>query len=166
MINDQIHDREVRLIGSDGSQLGVMSKLEAQRIADSQGLDLVKIAANAKPAVCKIMDYGKYRFDEIKKEKEFKKAQKIIEVKEIRLSQTIDIGDINTKLKQAREFLIDGNKVRVNLRMQGRQQAHPEISLEVLNKFAEKLSDISTIDKNPTTEGRIMFLMLSPLKNK
>jgi len=166
MINDQIHDREVRLIGSDGSQLGVMSKFEAQRIADSQGLDLVKIAANAKPAVCKIMDYGKYRFDEIKKEKEFKKAQKINEVKEIRLSQTIDIGDINTKLKQAREFLIDGNKVRVNLRMQGRQQAHPEISLEVLNKFAEKLSDISTIDKNPTTEGRIMFLMLSPLKNK
>lgn len=164
MINDQIYDREVRLIAKDGAQLGVMSKMDAQRIADAAGLDLVKIAANAKPAVCKVMDYGKYRFDEMKKEKEIKKAQKVIEVKEIRLSQTIDIGDINTKCKQARDFLVEGNKVRVNLKMQGRQQAHPEISLEVLNKFAEKLSDVSTIDKNPTTEGRVMFLMLSPLK--
>ncbi|HKL73683.1 MAG TPA: translation initiation factor IF-3 [Clostridia bacterium] len=166
MINNQIYDREVRLIASDGSQLGVMSKVEAQRIADTAGLDLVKIAANAKPAVCKVMDYGKFRFDEIKKEKEIRKAQKVIEVKEIRLSQTIDIGDILTKSKHARDFLMEGNKVRVNLKMHGRQQAHPDVSIEVLNKFAEKLTDISTIDKRPTTEGRIMFLILSPLKSK
>jgi translation initiation factor IF-3 len=166
LINDQIYDREVRLVASDGSQMGVMSKVDAQRIADSANLDLVKIAANARPAVCKVMDYGKFRFDEIKKEKDLRKAQKIIEVKEIRLSQTIDIGDINTKGKHARDFLLQGNKVRVNLRMHGRQQAHPDVSAEVLNKFAEKLSDISTIDKRPTTEGRVMFLMLSPIKSK
>lgn len=164
MINDQIYDREVRLVGSDGAQLGVMSRYDAQRIADGQGLDLVKIAATAKPAVCKVMDYGKFRFDEMKKEKEIKKAQKIIEVKEIRLSQTIDVGDINTKSKQARDFLEEGNKVRVNLKMQGRQQAHPEISLEVLNEFADKLKDVCTIDKKPATEGKVMFLLLSPIK--
>lgn len=154
----------MRLIASDGAQMGIMNKNEAQKIADAASLDLVMIAANAKPAVCKIMDYGKYRFDEMKKEKEIRKAQKVIEVKEIRLSQTIDIGDINTKSKQARTFLEEGNKVKVNLRMQGRQQAHPEISLDVLNKFAEKLSDVSVIDRKPTTEGRFMFLLLSPIK--
>ncbi|NLL55840.1 MAG: translation initiation factor IF-3 [Clostridiales bacterium] len=164
MINDQIYDKEVRLIASDGSQLGIMSKAEAQKIADAANLDLVKVAPNARPAVCKIMDYGKYRFDEIKKGKELKKAQKIIEVKEIRLSQTIDVGDINTKSRRAREFLNEGNKVKVNLRMYGRQQAHPEVSMEVLNRFAEILADISTIDKRPTTEGRNMFLILSPIK--
>jgi translation initiation factor IF-3 len=166
LINNQIYDREVRLIADDGAQLGVMSKFDAQKRAEAAGLDLVKIAANAKPAVCKIMDYGKFRFDEMKKEKEIKKAQKIVEIKEIRLSQTIDIGDFNTKLKHAKEFLEQGNKVRVNLKMQGRQQAHPEVSLEVLNKFAEQISEICIIDKKPTTEGRVMFLMLSPLKNK
>lgn len=141
-----------------------MNRHEAQRMADSMSMDLVKIAATAKPPVCKIMDYGKFRFDEIKKDKEVKKAQKIVEVKEIRLSQTIDIGDINTKSKHARDFLVEGNKVRVNLRMHGRQQAHPDVSLNVLKKFAENLADISTVDKQPTTEGRIMFLILSPLK--
>lgn len=163
-INDQIYDKEVRLVLSDGTQKGIVSKQEAQRIADAQSLDLVKIAPNAKPPVCKIMDYGKYRFDEAKKAKEIKKAQKVIEVKEIRLSQTIDIGDINTKAKKAREFLQDGNKLKVTLRMHGRQQAHPEISIEVLHDFANLLEDIGTIDKKPTTEGRNMFLLMSPLK--
>jgi len=135
-------------------------------MANALNMDLVKIAPNAKPAVCKIMDYGKYRFDEAKKEKEAKKAQKVIEVKEIRLSQTIDIGDINTKAKKAREFLTHGNKLKVTLRMQGRQQAHPDVSLDVLNKFSNLIEDIGTIDKKPAIEGRNMYLLMSPKKTK
>ncbi|MBR1747675.1 MAG: translation initiation factor IF-3 [Clostridia bacterium] len=159
-----ITDKEVRLIDENGVQLGIMSRSEAQRIADFRNLDLVNISPNAKPPVCKIMDYGKYRFDMIKKEKEAKKSQKIIETKEIRLSQTIDSGDINTKAKHARGFLEEGNKVKVTLRMYGRQLSHPEISEEVLNGFYEIVKDVAVIDKKPTTEGRAMYIMLSPLK--
>ena len=141
-----------------------MSKSEAQRIADFRNLDLVNISPAAKPPVCKIMNYGKYRFDMIKKDKESKKAQKVIEVKEIRLSQTIDVGDINTKAKHARSFWEDGNKVKVTLKMYGRQLSHPEISVEVLNGFYELVKDVAAIDKKPTTEGRAVTMMLSPLK--
>ena len=141
-----------------------MSKSEAQRIADFRNLDLVNISPAAKPPVCKIMNYGKYRFDMIKKDKESKKAQKVIDVKEIRLSQTIDVGDINTKAKHARSFLEDGNKVKVTLKMYGRQLSHPEISVEVLNGFYELVKDVAAIDKKPTTEGRAVTMMLSPLK--
>ncbi len=154
----------MRLIDENGTQLGIMSKSEAQRIADFRNLDLVNISPAAKPPVCKIMNYGKYRFDMIKKDKESKKAQKVIEVKEIRLSQTIDVGDINTKAKHARSFLEDGNKVKVTLKMYGRQLSHPEISVEVLNGFYELVKDVAAIDKKPTTEGRAVTMMLSPLK--
>lgn len=154
----------MRLIDENGTQLGIMSKSEAQRIADFRNLDLVNISPAAKPPVCKIMNYGKYRFDMIKKDKESKKAQKVIEVKEIRLSQTIDVGDINTKAKHARSFLEDGNKVKVTLKMYGRQLSHPEISVKVLNGFYELVKDVAAIDKKPTTEGRAVTMMLSPLK--
>ncbi len=154
----------MRLIDENGTQLGIMSKSEAQRIADFRNLDLVNISPAAKPPVCKIMNYGKYRFDMIKKDKESKKAQKVIEVKEIRLSQTIDVGDINTKAKHARSFLEDGNKVKVTLKMYGRQLSHPEISVEVLNGFFELVKDVAVVDKKPTTEGRAVTMMLSPLK--
>ena len=164
LTNESITDKEVRLIDEQGTQLGIMSKSEAQRIADFRNLDLVNISPMAKPPVCKIMDYGKYRFDMIKKEKEAKKAQKIIEIKEIRLSQTIDSGDINTKAKHARGFLEEGNKVKVTLRMYGRQLSHPEISIEVLEGFFDLIKDVAVIDKKPTTEGRAIFMMLSPVK--
>ena len=157
-------DKEVRLIDEKGQQLGIMSKSEALRIAEFRNLDLVNISPMAKPPVCKIMDYGKYRFDMIKKEKEAKKAQKVIEDKEIKLSQTIDIGDINVRAKQTREFLEEGNKVKVSLRMKGRQQEHPEISVAVLENFFEKVKDVASMEKKPTTENRSVFMMLSPIK--
>lgn len=165
-MNEGISDREVRLIDEQGTQLGVMSKAEAQRIADFRNLDLVNISPNTKPAVCKLMNYGKYRFDMIKKEKEAKKAQKIIDIKEICLSQTIDVGDVNTKAKHAREFLTKGDKVKVSLKMRGRQQAHPELSIEVLNKFFELLKDVAVMEKKPTSEGRQYFMMLSSINKK
>ncbi len=168
MTNGSITDKEVRLIDEHGTQLGVMSKAEAQRIADFRNLDLVNISPMAKPPVCKIMDYGKYRFDMIKKDKEAQKAQKakIVEVKEIRLSQNIDSGDVQTKAKHAIEFLKDGNKVKVTLRMYGRQLSHTEISVDVLNGFYELVKDYATIDKKPTMEGRAMTIMLSPIVKK
>lgn len=143
-----------------------MAKTEALRIAEFRNLDLVNISPNAKPPVCKIMDYGKYRFDMIKRDKESKKAQKIIEVKEIKLSQTIDVGDINVRAKQTREFIADGNKVKVSLRMKGRQQEHPEISVAVLESFFEKVSDVATMEKKPTLENRSIFMMLGPINKK
>ena len=163
MINESIVDKEVRLIDENGVQLGVMSRNEALRIAEFRNLDLVNISPMAKPPVCKIMDYGKYRFDMIKKEKEAKKAQKVIEVKEIKLSQTIDVGDINVRAKQTRDFILAGNKVKVSLRMKGRQQEHPEISVEVLLNFFEKVKDVASMEKKPTTENRSVFMMLVPI---
>ena len=143
-----------------------MARSEALRIAEFRNLDLVNISPNTKPPVCKIMDYGKYRFDMIKREKEAKKAQKVIEVKEIKLSQTIDIGDINVRAKQTRDFIEAGNKVKVSLRMKGRQQEHPEISVNVLMNFYEKVKDVAVMEKKPTAENRSVFMMLVPMNKK
>ena len=161
-INNQIRDREIRLIGSDGQQLGIVSAYEGQRIADEEGLDLVKISPNATPPVCKIMDYSKYKYEQNKKEKEMKRNQKCIEVKEVWLSMTIDIGDLNTKANIARKFLKDGNKVKATIRMRGRQQAYAQQGVEVMKKFADILSDVAKIDKQPITEGRNMSMFLAP----
>ena len=141
-----------------------MSSYDAQRIADEQGLDLVKINANGQPPVCKIMDYSKYKYEQNKKEKEIKRNQKTMEVKEVRLSMTIDVGDLNTKANIARKFLKDGNKVMATIRMRGRQQAYANQGVEVMKKFAEILADVSKIDKQPTTEGRNISMSLTPLK--
>jgi len=165
-INERIFDKEVRLIDEKGAQLGVMSKADAQRIADFRNLDLVNISPTAKPPVCKIMDYGKYRFEMQKKEKEQKKAQKIVLLKEVKLSQTIDVGDINTKARQARGFLEEGNKVKVSIRMAGRQNAHPEVSANVLDRFFDILKDIAVVEKKPSTEGKVMFMILTSSTKK
>lgn len=164
--NHNIYDSEVRLIDESGNQLGVMSKHEAQRIADYRNLDLVKVSPGARPAVCKLMNYGKYRFDMIKQAKEAKKAQKVVEVKEIRLSQTIDIGDIKTKAKRAIEFLEAGNKVRITLRMWGRQLAHADISVKVVEDFFEMIKDYGTMENRPLYEGRIVSLNVAPINKK
>lgn len=140
-----------------------MSRNEAQRIADYRNLDLVKVSPNARPAVCKLMNYGKYRFDMIKKEKEAKKAQKVVENKEIRLSQTIDIGDLKTKAKRAKEFLENGNKVRLTLKMWGRQLAHKDISVQVVEQFFDMIKDVGVMEKRPASEGRIVSLTISPI---
>ena len=161
MINEQIRDKEVRLIGSDGEQLGIMSAKEAMFKAQEAGLDLVKIAPQAKPPVCKIIDYGKYRYELARKEKEAKKKQKTIEVKEVRLSPNIDVNDLNTKCNSARKFLEKGNKVKVTLRFRGREMAHIEASKHILTDFAEKLEDIAVVDKAPKLEGRSMTMFLT-----
>lgn len=159
-------DREVLLIDSQGNKRGIMPKAEAQRIADFQDMDLVRMseARNGNVAVCKIMNYGKYKFEMQKKEKDAKKTQKIVETKEIKLSQTIDVGDVNTKAKHARTFIEEGNKVKVSLRMAGRQNAHPEVSMEVLNKFYEMVKDIAAVERKPLTEGKIMHMIIVPIK--
>ena len=163
-INGQIRDREIRLIGSDGQQYGIVSAYEGQRIADEQGLDLVKISPTSQPPVCKLMDYSKYKYEQNKKEKEMKRNQKTIEIKEVWLSMTIDVGDLNTKANMARKFLKDGNKVKASIRMRGRQQAYANQGVEVMNKFAEILVDVDKVDKQPVTEGRNITMFLSPLK--
>ena len=163
-INGEIRDREVRLIGETGEQLGILSSREAQRIADDAGLDLVKISPNSNPPVCKIMNYGKYLFELAKKAKEAKKNQKVVEIKEIWLSMTIDVGDLNVKAKQAQKFLSAGNKVKVSIRMRGRQMAHQELGIDVMNKFFELVKDVGTMEKRPLTEGRSIWMMLAPLK--
>ena len=147
MINEQIRDREVRLIGPDGEQIGVVSSREAQKIADEAGLDLVKIAPNAKPPVCKVIDYGKYRYDLARKEKDAKKKQKTVELKEIRLSPNIDTNDLNTKMNAAKKFLAKGNKVKITLRFRGREMAHMNSSKHILDDLAEQLSDIAVVEK-------------------
>ena len=161
MINEQIRDREIRLIGEDGQQLGIMSSREAMKIAREAELDLVKIAPQAKPPVCKIIDYGKYRYELARKEKEAKKKQKTIEVKEVRLSPNIDSNDLNTKIASARKFIEKGNKVKVTLRFRGREMAHVDSSKHILEDFAEKLSDIAVVDKAPKLEGRSMTMFLT-----
>ncbi|MGI6701541.1 MAG: translation initiation factor IF-3 [Christensenellales bacterium] len=161
-VNEQIRDREVKVIDTDGNMLGVMTAYEAQRIADQRELDLVKISPNANPPVCKILDYGKFKFEFTKKEKEAKKNQKIVELKEIRLSVGIDVGDINTKAKNTIKFLENGDRVKVTVRMRGRQQAHPEIAVEVLNDFYSQIKDWAVIDKKPSQEGRVVSMFLSP----
>ena len=161
MINEQIRDREVRLIGQDGEQLGVMPITEAMKLAREAELDLVKIAPTAKPPVCKIIDYGKYRYEQARKEKEAKKKQKTIEIKEVRLSPNIDENDLNTKVNAARKFIEKGNKVKVTLRFRGREMAHVESSKHILTDFAEKLSDIAVVEKAPKMEGRSMMMFLT-----
>ena len=161
MINEQIRDKEVRVIGEDGQQLGIMSSKEAQALADEAGLDLIKIAPTAKPPVCKIADYGKFRYEQARREKEAKKKQKVIEVKEIRLSPNIDTNDLNTKSNNARKFFSKGDKVKVSLRFRGREMAHMNSSKHILDDFAESLSDIAVIDKAPKVEGRSMTMYLT-----
>jgi len=161
MINEQIRDREVRLIGEDGAQLGIVSTREAMRLAEEAGLDLVKIAPTAKPPVCKIIDYGKYRYELARREKEAKKKQKVIEVKEVRLSPNIDTNDLNTKTSAARKFLEKGNKVKVTLRFRGREMAHMNQSRYILDEFAQSLADIAVIDKPSKVEGRSMTMFLT-----
>jgi translation initiation factor IF-3 len=161
MINEQIRDKEVRLIGEEGQQLGVMSAKEAMKLAEEAGLDLVKIAPTATPPVCKIVDYGKYKYEQLRKEKEARKKQKIVEIKEIRLSPNIDTNDLNTKVSAARKFLEKGNKVKVTLRFRGREMAHMNNSKHILDDFAESLKDIAVVDKAPKVEGRSMTMFLT-----
>ena len=161
-INDQIRDREVRVIGADGEQLGIMSAAEANALADDRNLDLVKISPQAVPPVCKLMDYGKYRFEQSKKEREFRKNQKVITVKEVRLSATIEDHDVDVKFKNAVKFLKDGNKVKVTIRFRGRQITHSEIGRQVMNEFAERIKEYGTVEKAPQIEGRNMTMFISP----
>ncbi len=161
MINEQIRDKEVRLIGEDGQQLGIMSSREAMKLAREAELDLVKIAPQAKPPVCKIIDYGKYRYELARKEKEAKKKQKTIEVKEVRLSPNIDSNDLNTKIASARKFIEKGNKVKVTLRFRGREMAHVQSSRHILDEFAKALEDIALVDKPAKMEGRSMAMFLT-----
>ena len=166
MINEQIRDKEILLIGEHGEKLGIMSARDALKLAQDAELDLVKIAPTAKPPVCKIIDYGKYKYEMARKEKEAKKRQKIIEVKEVRLSPNIDTNDLNTKTSAARKFLEKGNKVKVTLRFRGREMAHMNQSRYILDEFAQSLADIAVIDKPSKVEGRsmVMFLTAKALK--
>ena len=164
MINGKIGDREIRLIGSQGEQIGVMNSKEALRMAREEELDLVLIAPNANPPVCKIIDYGKYRYEMARKEKEARKKQKVIEIKEVRLSPNIDENDVNTKAKAARKFLEKGDKVKVSLRFRGREMSHMNQSRHILDDFAEKLSDIAVIYKPAKVEGRSLVMFLSEKK--
>lgn len=160
-MNEQIRDKEIRLIGDDGEQLGIMSAKDALKMAKEAGLDLVKIAPTAKPPVCKIVDYGKYRYEQTRREKEAKKKQKTTEVKEIQLSPNIDVNDLTTKANQARKFVEKGNKVKVALRFRGREMAHMATGKEVLDTFFEKLSDVAVVEKPAKLEGRSMIMVLA-----
>ena len=161
MINEQIRDREVRVIGADGTQLGIMSAREAFKLAQEAELDLVKIAPTAKPPVCKIIDYGKYRYEMARKEKEARKKQKTVEIKEVRLSPNIESNDLNTKMNAARKFLSKGNKVKVTLRFRGREMAHMQTSRHILDDIAEALNDIAVVEKAPKLEGRSITMVLA-----
>ena len=164
LINEQIRDKEIRLIGENGEQLGIMSAKEAFKIAKEAELDLVKIAPTAKPPVCKIIDYGKYRYELARKEKEAKKKQKIVEVKEVRLSPNIETNDLNTKANMARKFISKGDKVKVTLRFRGREMAHMQSSKHILDDFAEMLSDIAVIEKPAKLEGKSIMIVLAEKK--
>ena len=161
MINEQIRDKEVRVIGEDGEQLGIMSSKEAQQLADDAGLDLVKIAPTAKPPVCRIVDYGKFKYEQTRKEKEARKKQHTVEIKEIRMSPNIDTNDLNTKVNAARKFLQKGDRVKVTLRFRGREMAHMNNSKYILDDFAKALSDVAQVEKAPKVEGRTMTMFLT-----
>ena len=163
-INEEIRDGELRVIDSDGAQLGIMSSSEALELAFSKNLDLVKIAPQAKPPACKIMDYGKYKFELAKKEKEAKKKQKVIEVKEIRLSLAIDTHDFDTKAGHAIKFLKSGDKVKVSIRFRGREMAHTNLGFGVMERFAQSCTEVATVEKTPKLEGRSMSMFLAPVK--
>ena len=163
-VNEEIRDKEVRVISATGEQLGIMSSAEALRIADEENLDLVKISPNAIPPVCKILNYGKFKFEQAKREKENRKNQKVIEIKEIYLSMTIDVGDLNVKAKKTMEILGEGNKVKVSIRMRGRQMAHASMGVDVMKRFFDMLGGKAVMDKAPVTEGRNILMILSPAK--
>ena len=165
-LNEEIQDKEVRLIGDDGAQLGIMSAEAANALAEEQGLDLVKISPNATPPVCKIMDYSKFCYDQKKREKDAKKNQKVVEVKEIRMSPSIDTNDLNTKIKAALKFLADGNRVKVSVRFRGREMAHTNIGEKLLMDFAEACTEVANMEKNPKLEGRFMGMFLTPKNSK
>jgi translation initiation factor IF-3 len=165
MINEQIRDKEVRLIGENGEQLGIVPTKEALRMADEAELDLVKIAPKAEPPVCKIIDYGKYKYEQVRKEKEAKKKQKTVELKEIRMSPNIDTNDLNTKINSAKKFLSKGDRVKVTLRFRGREMAHMQQSKYILEDFAKAVEEIAVIEKAPKVEGRNMSLVLAKKNN-
>ena len=165
-LNEEIRDKEVRVIGSDGAQLGIMSAAAANALAEEQELDLVKISPNAVPPVCKIMDYSKFCYDQKKREKDAKKNQKVVEIKEIRMSPSIDTNDLNTKIKAAQKFLADGNRVKVSIRFRGREMAHTNIGEKILLDFAAACAEIASMEKNPKLEGRFMAMFLTPKNSK
>ena len=161
MINEQIRDREVRVVSADGEQLGVMSSRDAMKLAREAELDLVKIAPKAQPPVCKIIDYGKYKYEQSRREKEAKKMQKTVEVKEVRMSPNIDANDLNTKVNNAKKFILKGNKVKVTLRFRGREMAHVQQSKHILDDFADMLKDVAQVEKPAKLEGRNMSMVLT-----
>jgi len=165
-LNEEIRDKEVRLIGADGAQLGIVSAAQANEMAEEQGMDLVKISPNAVPPVCKIMDYSKFCFDQKKREKEAKKNQRVVEIKEIRMSPSIDTNDFNTKAKSAIKFLNDGNRVKVSVRFRGREMAHTNLGEKLLMDFAEACAEAATMEKSPKLEGRFMAMFLTPKNSK
>ena len=165
-INEEIRDAELRVISSDGQQLGIMSAKQALEIAEQKNLDLVKIAPQSKPPVCKIMDYGKYRFEQSKREKEARKNQHIVDIKEVRLSLNIDTHDFNTKLNNALKFIKHGDKVKVSFRFRGREMGHPEIGLETMKRFADACAEVAVVEKPAKLEGRQMLMFLAPKPNK
>ena len=165
-LNENIGDKEIRLIGAAGEQLGIMAPAQALRIAEEQNLDLVKISPQAKPPVCKLMNYGKFRFEQSKREKEARKNQHVVETKEIRMSPGIDIGDFNTKLRNAQKFITEGNRVKVSVRFRGREMAHTDIGRDLLTRFAEQCADIANLDRPAKLEGRMMSIFLSPKAGK
>ena len=165
-INEEIRDAELRVISSDGQQLGIMSAKEALDIAEQKNLDLVKIAPQSKPPVCKIMDYGKYRFEQSKREKEARKNQHVVDIKEVRLSLNIDTHDFNTKLNNALKFIKHGDKVKVSIRFRGREMGHPEIGLETMKRFADACAEVAVVEKPAKLEGRQMLMFLAPKPNK
>ena len=166
LINEEIQEKEIRLIGESGEQLGLMSSEAALQIAEEKDLDLVMISPAAKPPVCKIMDYGKFRFEQSKREKEARKNQHVVEIKEIRMSPGIDIGDFNTKLKNAQKFIADGNRVKVSVRFRGREMAHTDIGRDLLDRFAAQCAETANLDKPAKLEGRMMSIFLSPKSGK
>ena len=166
MINEEIRDREVRVIGADGAQLGVLPTAKALELAEEAQLDLVKIVPNAQPPVCKLMDYDKHRYEQAKREREMRKNQKVISVKEVQLSATIEENDVQTKAKNAIKFLQGGDKVKVSIRFRGRQITHSEIGLEVMQDFIERTKDVATVEKRPSLDGRHMIMILGPKADK
>ncbi|MDE5964372.1 MAG: translation initiation factor IF-3 [Eubacterium sp.] len=165
-INGEIRDKELRVISADGEQLGIMSAKAALKLAEDSDLDLVKIAPQAKPPVCKIMDYSKFRYEQAKREKENRKNQKQIETKEIRLSVTIDVGDFNTKVNQAKKFLASGHKLKVSIRLKGRMMAHSDLGVDNMKRFADAVAEEANVDKAPKLEGRQILMFLSPKQAK
>ena len=161
-LNEEIRDKEIRVIGADGAQLGIMAPADALRLAESKDLDLVKIAPNAVPPVCRIMDYGKFRFEQLKKEKEAKKNQHVVEIKEVRMSPNIDTNDLNTKIRSAQKFLKEGDRVKVTVRFRGREMAHTSIGEELLDTFSQACAELATVEKAPKLDGRLMMMFLAP----